>query len=330
MTMQAQKPIGVVDLGGTKVYSAIVDETGAIIGDDLRNTDAHEGPAAVTQRIVDSLRQAALPTRRALSELQGIGVAAPGPVNPDTGHVISPPNLPDWGHFPLGPSLASRLGLPVVIENDANAAALGEYLAGAGVGAEALIYVTVSTGVGGGIILKGELYRGLDGAAGEIGHMIIEPNGPLCNCAKRGCLEALASGTAIARDGRAALELGKAPALQELTEGDPGLVTAELVAQAAAEGDVDAAAIITRAGTMLGLGLANLVNLLNPDVIVIGGGTTEIGAPFLGPAAETMRRNSFPLPGSRVQLLPARLKYAAIQGMAGLVRNPATPAHPAV
>jgi len=316
----SNQPAGIIDLGGTKIYSAIVAADGSVRGEDLRPTNAMAGQAAVIGALGASLRSAAASAAIGLAEICGVGVAAPGPVDAASGHLTNPPNLPGWGDVPLGTILASDLGIPVLIENDANAAALGEYFEGAGRGARALIFVTVSTGIGGGIVLNGELYRGLDGAAGELGHIIVQAGGPRCGCGNLGCLEAVASGTALAREGLEALRAGNAPILARLAERQGGDLSAETVAQAAAEGDVEAAAVLQRAGEMLGIGLGSLVNLLNPDVIVIGGGTAKIGAPLLGPAEATMREIAFPLPSRRVEVRTAELEYPALHGLAGLVR----------
>lgn len=312
--------VGAVDLGGTKIYSAILDAHDRIAGEDLRSTNAEEGVDAVLARIAASLEAAAAAAGTGLHSLTGIGIAAPGPVEPGSGHLIDPPNLPGWADVALGPLLSERLRLPVAVENDANAAALGEYAAGSGMNARAMIYVTVSTGVGGGIVFDGKLYSGAQGAAGEIGHVVIEPDGPRCGCGRRGCLEALASGTAIAREGKAAIEAGRAPLLRGLVQQAGMEVDAELVARAASEGDLDAAGIIRQAGLALGIGLGNLVNVLNPDLIVVGGGVAQIGPPLLGPAEESMRQTIFARAAGRVELRLATLDYAAVAGLAALVR----------
>lgn len=316
--------VGAIDLGGTKIYSAILDSGGRVAGEDLRPTEAAQGQESVIERLAASIRAAAAAAAVPMDQLAGVGVVAPGPVNGHTGHVIDPPNLPGWKDVALGPVLTGRLGRPVLLENDANAAAIGEYVAGAGRNAESLIYLTISTGVGGGLVFGGQLYRGVSGTAGEVGHMVIRPGGPRCGCGNRGCLEALASGTAIAREGRAALAAGAAPVLRRLLSESGGEVTSLLVARAAAEGDEAARAILQEAAIALGTGLGNLVNLLNPDVIVIGGGAAQIGAALLDPAEAVMRDVAFPGPGALVQLRRAVLDYAAIQGVAALVRH--TPA----
>jgi len=311
--------IGVVDLGGTKIYSAVVDRDGTVRGDDLRPTEDSLGPETVIERIVASLEGATAAAGTTPGWLRGLGIAAPGPVRSSTGHVLYPPNLAGWRDVPLGTILGERLGLRVVVENDANAAALGEYASGSGQGSEVMVYTTVSTGIGGGIVLGGLLYRGVDGAAGELGHIVIRQNGPLCGCGRWGCLEALASGKAIAREGRLAIEAGHAPLLRSMLESAPGELTAELVADAAKHGDSDAMAIIRDAGVALGLGLASIVDVLNPDVLVIGGGVAKIGSLFLQPAEETLRRAIFAKPALGVELRLAALDYPAVAGMAVLL-----------
>jgi len=310
---------GVVDLGGTKIYSAVVDRAGTVLGDDLRRTDDTPGPTAVIERIVASLEAATAAAGTTRTSLGGVGVAAPGPVKASTGHVLYPPNLAGWRDVPLGTILGERLGLRVLVENDANAAALGEYAMGSGRGSEVMVYTTVSTGIGGGIVLGGLLYRGVDGAAGELGHMVIRQGGPRCHCGRLGCLEALASGTAIAREGRIAIEAGRAPLLRPMVDQQGGQVTAELVAEAASNGDNDARAIVRDAGVALGLGLASIVDVLNPDVLVIGGGVAKIGSLFVEPAEETLRRAIFAKPALGVELRLAALDYPAIAGMALLL-----------
>jgi glucokinase len=313
-----RRVVGAIDLGGTKIYSAILDG-GRVLGEDLRPTEAAEGQEAVVGRLVASLETAASAAGLPLADLAGAGVVAPGPVDWHSGHVMNPPNLPGWNDVPLGAILSERLGMPVVLENDANAAALGEYVAGAGRGARALVYITISTGIGGGLVFDGELYRGVSGAAGEVGHMVIEPDGPTCGCGNRGCLEALASGTGIARQGREALGRGQAPVLKRLCEEAGGEASSVLVARAAAEGDAGAQRILRVASRALGIGLGNLINLFNPDVIVIGGGAAQIGAALLAPAEGIMRQIAFPGPAAHVDVRHAMLEYAAIQGAASLV-----------
>ena len=302
---QSGRLFGAVDLGGTKIYTAIADEDGSWLGEDTRPTEVERGPDGVIERIVASLRAAGAQAGGLQHGIAALGVAAPGPMDRERGVILEAPNLPGWKDVPLAKRLGDAFGCPAVLENDANAAALGEFVAGAGRGVRHMVYLTVSTGIGGGLILDGRLYRGATGAAGELGHIVIDEDGPLCGCGARGCLEALASGTAIAARGAEAVASGASPAITRLA--DEGEVTAEHVAAAAAAGDAVAGEIIRRAGHYLGLGLTSYVNIFNPDLIVIGGGAAKIGPPLLDPAVETMRARAFKGPAAHVRVVPAAL-----------------------
>jgi glucokinase len=225
-------------------------------------------------------------------------------MDPVSGVVFEPPNLPGWRDVPLGSLLSAEVGLPVFVENDANAAALAERWAGAGVGVDDLIYVTVSTGIGGGLILGGQLYHGAAGTAGEVGHMVIEPDGPRCNCGRFGCLEALASGPSIAREARAAVAAGRPTVLAAIA---PQALDAAAVARAALDGDPVAREIYARAATALGIGITNLVNLLSPAMVILGGGVTRAGELIFAPVRRIVRQEAFERPGSAVQIVPAAL-----------------------
>ena len=201
--------VAAVDLGGTKIRSLVVDRAGTIRAVDERPTGASERSEVVVGRITESLRASLAPSGISLSGLNGIGVSAPGPVDFERGVVVEAPNLAGWHDVPLAAMLHDRFGLPTSLENDANAAAVGEHRWGAGRGVREMIYLTISTGIGGGLILNGQLYRGVDGTAGELGHVVVDQNGPLHSCGQRGCLEVMASGTAIARMAREARILNK-------------------------------------------------------------------------------------------------------------------------
>ncbi len=218
---------------------------------------------------------------------------AAGPLDLGRGVVTTPPNLPGWRDVPLRDMLRRAFGLPVLLENDANAQGYGEYRFGAGKGARHLLFVTVSTGIGGGIVLDGRIYHGASGAAGEVGHLPLDPAGPPCGAGHPGDLEAMASGLAIAREAETALQQGRCPVLARLA-GEGREVTAETVTEAALLGDAGAIGIIQRAGRYLGMGLAGLVNVLNPDTVVLGGGLTNIGDLYLAPAREELARRAFP------------------------------------
>jgi glucokinase len=204
--------------------------------------------------------------------------------------------------------IQEEFGLPTSLENDANAAALAEHRFGAGRGVDHMIYVAASTGIGGGFILDGRLYRGATGAAAEVGHMTILPHGPRCGCGNRGCLEALASGTAIAREARERIARGTPTLIAELAEGDLDRITAKMVAQAAEQGDGEAREIIDAAMIYLGVGMANLVNLLNPQLLVIGGGLTKMGARLFDPVRRAVDRQAFPATAAAVEIKCAELR----------------------
>lgn len=312
-----------IDLGGTKIRSVVVSDVGEILAEDLRPTEADRGQAAVITRLVESAVVAVETSGLDRAEVAAVGVTAPGPVDFDTGVLFQPPNLPGWDRVPLAALLGERLRLPVFLENDANAAAYGEYRYGAGRGYQHLIYLTVSTGIGGGLILNGRLYRGADGAAGELGHVTVDASGPLHTCGMVGCLEVMASGTAIAREASAAAASGRSEALVRLAQEVPELTAAE-VDRAAEAGDPVAAEILARAAEYLGIGLAGYINVFNPQAIIVGGGVTNVGARLLGPAFALARARAFRLPAGTVNLTLAALEgRAEVLGVAALAREAA-------
>jgi len=296
-----------IDLGGTKIITALVDKTGRIISRDYRQTEAAKGLDAVVARMIDAASEVMNGGGVVSAQISAVGVAAPGPIDAKSGVVTTPPNLPGWTDVPLRQLIQDGLGLPTALENDANAAALAEHRFGAGQGTEHMIYVTASTGIGGGFILNGELYGGATGAAGEIGHMTILPQGPHCGCGNRGCLEALASGTAIAREARERVKCGIPTLIADLAKGDLKHISAKLVAQAAGQGDIEAQEILDEAMTYLGVGMANLVNLFNPELIVIGGGLTNMGARIFDPVRSIIQRRAFRAAAQVVRVVPAQL-----------------------
>ncbi len=296
-----------IDLGGTKIGMALADAEGQILARDRRETRAAEGQSAVIERMIDATHRVMGEAGVNPAQVTAIGVVAPGPIDGRSGMVMSPPNLPGWEAVPLARIIEEALGISTFLENDANAAALGEHRFGAGRGTQNMIYVTASTGIGGGFIFRGQLYSGASGAAAEVGHMTILAGGPLCGCGNRGCLEALASGTAIARQGREALAHSQSPLIAELAGGDPARVSARLVAQAAAQGDATAQNILSEAMNYLGVGMANLVNLLNPELLVIGGGLTNLGEDLFGPVRRVIDRRAFRTAAQAVRVIPTEL-----------------------
>jgi glucokinase len=282
---QARPAIG-LDLGGTKILALVVSAEGRVLARAGRPTP-HRDRAALVDALVDCVREAVARAGLRVEDAAGVGVGAPGPTDPERGVLLEPPNLPpDCRDLPLRALLEPRLGVPVVVDNDANAAALGEHRYGAGRGTADMLYITISTGIGGGIVAGGRLLRGAGYTAGEVGHMILAAEGQdVCGCGRVGCWEAISSGTGIARQAREAVAAGRAPGLWARCGGDPAALTAAVVARAAAEGDPAAQAIVTRAVAYSGVGLLNLLHLFSPALIVIGGGLTHAWDQLIAPAA---------------------------------------------
>jgi glucokinase len=298
---------GALDLGGTKLRAVVADLDGNILGEIIRPSEADEGPERVIGRMIETLTAASSEAGVAISQLRAVGVASPGALDLVHGIVQGAPQLPGWDGVPLVEIMSRRLGLPVLLENDANAAALGENRFGAGRGTRYLVYLTISTGVGGGIIIDRKVYHGVSGAAGELGHMIVWFNGPRCLCGQLGCLEAIASGTGIAWRAQDLVNAGQAPGLERIQR-ERGELDADEVADAARAGDEDALRLFDEAGVYLGIGLSNYVNIFNPEMIVIGGGVAAgAGELFLPHAEEIMREVARKEPLKYVRLERAAL-----------------------
>ena len=291
-----------IDLGGTKIAVVIADESGEPRGSARSETEAQQGPERVIRRIVDATASACADAGITTDALAGAGVAAPGPIDRNEGVITDPPNLPGWHNVPLARELTARLGVQAVLENDANCGALGEHAYGAGRGYRDMIYITLSTGVGGGIVINNEIYAGATGAAGEIGHIGVAPDGPLCGAGHVGCLEAFSSGTAIAARAQEMIDAGMLPRTARMAERNPPL-SAEDVYLAGQQGEAEAAAIVERAGRYLGIGLASVINAFNPQCIVLGGGLVNMGDALLGPAVETARVRTFTQSFSDVRIV---------------------------
>jgi glucokinase len=277
-----------IDLGGTQLRVAVADDRGRLRTVVRHPTEAARGRQHVIDRIVATVKEALEEDGTSPRRVRALGIGLPGPVDPAAGLVISPANLPGFRNVPLNRILTRATGISSFLHHDAHLAALGEHRRGAARGASELVYVTVSTGIGAGILLRGELYAGAHGIAGEVGHIVVQRDGPLCTCGNRGCLEAIASGTGIAR------------AARELAPGTPGSVLHELespvaedVARAARDGDALAKSILENAGTYLGLAMGTLVNLFNPQLIVLGGSVIKAGAFLLGPMRRSMNASSW-------------------------------------
>jgi len=274
-----------VDLGGTKILAAVVTADGKILGQAKRKTKPETGTESVIERIVKTVDEALAGAKTSRGEVRAVGIGAPGPIDPDTGTVLMAPNLNGWENVPLAKTLSEQLGMPVFLDNDVNVGTLGEFVYGAGRGAKDVIGVFVGTGIGGGLIIGGQLRSGARHAAGEIGHMIVLAEGPYCGCGNRGCIEALASRTAIVNSLRMAMQSGRKTTLTEaLAGGGVERLSSGVLAQAWKSNDTLTVEVLTRVQYYLGLHLASLVNFLDPELIVLGGGVIEaLGEDFLQP-----------------------------------------------
>jgi glucokinase len=302
-----------IDIGGTKLALGLVDATGRILARDEIPTRAAEGPDRVLGRLLERAR-IMLERPGPAHAVRRAGIACAGPLDRQAGLILNPPNLPGWARVPLVDRVEQALGLPAVLDNDANAAALGEFRYGAGQGVRSLVYLTVSTGIGGGIILEGRLWRGLGDSAGEIGHMTIDPDGPPCGCGNRGCLEALASGPAIARRAREALQGGRHSRLRDLGE-----VTAPNVMRLAREGDALASEIWAVAVHALALGVGAAITILAPERVIIGGGVAQAGDMLFEPVRREVKRRVKLVAVGSIPILPAALgRDVGILGAAAL------------
>ncbi|MCY3721512.1 ROK family protein [Candidatus Poribacteria bacterium] len=301
-----------IDIGGTKLATVVADKTGHILGKVRKPTHSEKGPEYAIGLLFDMVREVVNQVGVEQTSISAIGVSCGGPLDTKTGIVYSPPNLPGWDALPLKALLESEFQVPVIIENDANASALAEFRFGGGRGYSAVLYMTMSTGIGGGIVIDGQVYHGANDSAGEVGHQILLPNGPRCGCGKRGCLEALCSGPAIARRAQAALRKqrkgGKSPtALLTLADGQIEAVKSEHVLAAARTGDALALELVQETAYYMGWGIANLVNILNPDIVLLGTIAVAAGDLLLDPIRETVSKFAMPRPAEAVNIAPAEL-----------------------
>jgi len=306
-----------VDIGGTNLRFGLVDESGKILARKRLLTKGQEGPEKVLGRIRDGIAALIKTASESGHKVAGIGAGVPGIISHKDGVVRFSPNLPGWKDVALKSYIQREFGLPVVVENDANAYALGEAWQGAGRGARSLVCITLGTGVGGGIILGGKVWRGADGMAGEVGHITVNPAGPKCGCGNTGCLERYSSATAIVEMTMNALLKGKASSLANFK---PGTLTSEAVDKAARSGDRLAVRVYKDAGKYLGIAIADLINLLNVEKVVIGGGMAGAWELFIGSLEAEVARRAFAIPAGRCGILPGTLgDDAGILGAAGLV-----------
>ena len=298
-----------IDLGGTNIVVGTIAEDGSeLLGLVSEPTLPEQGGDAVIARIV-KLARASMAQAKG-KEIVGIGIGSPGPLDTKTGIVILTPNL-GWVDMPLRDRVADGLKLPTVLDNDANCAIYGEWWRGAAQGVEHVIGLTIGTGIGGGIILGGKIYHGASDVAGEIGHMTIDANGRLCKCGNQGCLEAYASGHAIAARAVEGIQAGAKSGLPQYVQGDLSKITAQVVYEAANDGDAYALEVVRETAKLLGAGVASLVNIFNPSVVVICGGVTQAGEKLFGPLTAEVHRRAFKPAWEVCRILPGTLPGTA-------------------
>lgn len=267
------KIVCAVDIGGTKINTGLIRDDGKIIDSIKVPTNASEGPEAIMGRIKMGIHDMLRITGLSIGDICGIGVGSPGPLDPVEGIVISSSNLPGWERVPIVQILKEEFRLPVALNNDANSAALGEYIFGSGRGTKNFVYMTISTGIGGGVIVDGKLYSGTNCNAAEVGHGTIDFRGPKCNCGNYGCLEVFASGTSLARIAKETVENGKKTIMKEIA--DKGQIRAEHVFEAAKRGDETAIKLLDDEAFYLGIGISNIMMFYNPEKIAVGGGMSK-------------------------------------------------------
>ncbi len=304
-----------VDLGGTNLRCAVVDSDRTILARHAVETLAEAGPEAVLDQMAQGIDETLTIASLGRDAILGVGVGSPGPIDARTGVVTFSPNL-KWENVPIVGMLQQRTGLKVILENDANAAGWGEFWAGAGQGCENMILMTLGTGVGGAIILNGQLITGPDWSAGEIGHVVVVDGGRPCGCGGLGCLEAYASATATVARFREALEVGWQTTMQKPED---EITCADIFDAALADDDL-ACHIVTETGRYLGLMAANMANLLNPERCIFSGGMIKAGEILFDPIRAECRAHAFEQPGRRLEILPAELgEDAGLIGAAGCV-----------
>jgi glucokinase len=299
-----------VDLGGTNLRTAILSPDGNILDRHKEATHAADGREKVVSRLIENIKRQRKSAIQQGFDVVAVGVGAPGVIQVDKGIVVKSPNFPDWNNLPLKDQLEKTLGTPVFLENDANAAALGEQWRGAGRGIRSMILLTLGTGVGGGIILDNKIWHGADGMAGEIGHMTLIPDGRPCTCGNTGCLEMYSSARGIVQSFREALGKASGGVPDQLEQ-----VSSEQVYEAAGAGNEIAVRVMKDMGRMLGIGIASLINIFNPERIVVGGGVKDAWPLFIGATREEIMKRAFAVPAKRTEIVPSQLGDDA--GMVG-------------
>ena len=292
-----------IDLGGTNIKGGVVDRAGTVVHFESIETEGQHGRDHVLDRmgmLVGKVRDAAGLGR---DQIAAVGIGSPGPLNAKEGIIHEAPNLPGWINLPLAAEVSRRCGYPAFLENDANSAALAEAYAGAGKGTQCMIMLTLGTGIGGGIVLNGRVWHGADDIAAELGHVSVKFDGVRCNCGSIGCVEAYASATGVVRRAREALAEGAQSALADAADG----LTCAQVFQAAAAGDALAERVVADTAVYLGTAIGSLINIFNPDMVVLFGGMTNAGDQLFVPVREEVRKRSFKIGADRCQIVRSQL-----------------------
>lgn len=299
-----------IDVGGTNVKIALVDSNGKIGYSNTIPTRAEMGYEYTINNMKQAIRDLLTETKLSAKDIEGIGFGLPGQVDFKSGVVRLITNIPGWVEIPLAKMIEDEFHIPTRIDNDVRCAALGELNFGAGKGCQNLICITVGTGIGSGLIVNGKLVRGAANAAGEIGHIKLQMHdGPICGCGDTGCMEAFASGPAIVAMAEDYIKGGKSTKFREMANGND--ITPFIVAEAAKAGDAVAKRIFTRMGEYIGIGMASVVNLLNPERIIVGGGVADAGDILMTPLKETIKKRAMKIAGETVEVVPAQLGNTA-------------------
>jgi glucokinase len=317
-----------VDLGGTNVVVGVLPIDGGdgdVLALESRPTESAKGAKYVVDKIVQmvetAIRDVIHEFGGSKEDFAGIGIGSPGPLNRETGTIINTPNL-GWRNFPLRDLISNAVGLPAALDNDANCATYGEWWLGAGKDVDSLVGFTLGTGIGGGIVFNGEIFHGASDVAGEIGHMSIDSTGRKCKCGNYGCLEAYASGPAIALRAVEGIQAGTETVLADLVEGKLEDISAATVYEGAVVGDAYANEVMKETAKLLGTGIANIINILNPEMIVIAGGVTRAGDHLFVPLRAEVRRRAFKSAEEACQIVPARLMgTAGVIGAVAMFKN---------
>lgn len=312
-----------LDLGGTTTAGILLDVDGQALSYMQIDTEAHRGHNAVLTRMGDLVHRLLVGAGADIERLQAVGIGLPGMLDLERGVTKFLPNLPGaWPDVPVVERMEDQLDRPVFLLNDVRSFTLGELTFGAGRGIDNLLCVSIGTGIGGGLAVGGKLHLGLDGTAGEVGHQTIVPDGPRCGCGNAGCLEALASGPAIAGMGMKAVRQGLTTMIRDLAEGDLNRITPALIHEAAESGDEVAAYIYERSGTFIGIAVANLITVLSPQMVIVGGGVAQAGDWLLDPIRRTVRERARVTPIEKVHIVRAALGMrAGVMGAAEWARQ---------